>query len=121
MDDELLFETVDPRGYRVVLSAERYYGHIISSDGGHNPHPEFSPDEIKSTIQKPIAIWEGREPDSDVYFAKTSSQYPTLFMKVAVSTYDDCGDVTSAFLSKEMKGGIKEGGLKYVNYSNGLR
>ena len=42
-------------------------------------------------------------------------------MKVAVSTYDDCGDVTSAFLSKEMKGGTKEGGLKYVNYSNGLR
>lgn len=42
-------------------------------------------------------------------------------MKVAVSTYDDCGDVTSAFLSKEMKGGIKRGGLKYVNYSNGLR
>ena len=51
MDDELLFETVDPRGYRVVLSAERYYGHIISSDGGHNPHPEFSPDEIKNQSQ----------------------------------------------------------------------
>ena len=46
MDDELLFETVDPRGYRVVLSAERYYGHIISSDGGHNPHPEFSPEPL---------------------------------------------------------------------------
>lgn len=121
MEDDLLFDTVDPRGYRVVLSSDRYYGHIISSDAGHNAHTEFTPDEIKEAIETPITIWEGLQPDSDVYFAKTASQYPALYMKVAVSTYSDCGDVMSAFLSKEMNGGIKkEGGLKYVCYNNGL-
>ena len=54
--------------------------------------------------------------DSDVYFKKGCIQYPSLFIKVAVSMYDneETGEVSTAFLSRHISGNIDEGSLKYV-------
>lgn len=121
MGEELLFTATDPNGYQVVLTSNRYYSHIISSDGNHQAHPEFTPDEIKQTIEHPMVIYESTEPNSDVYFSKSCSQYPHMFLKVAVDTYKDCGNVNTAFLTPHIKGRInEEGGLKYANYKSGL-
>ena len=86
----------------------------------HQAHPEFSPDEIKHTIETPVAIYGSTRPDADVYFGKTSVQYPELYLKVAVAKYADCGDVQTAFLTKTISGGIKEDCLLYVKINNRL-
>lgn len=56
MSDDVLFEAVDPLGRKITLSSNRYYGHIISSDMNHRAHPEFTPDEIKCSIESPDVI-----------------------------------------------------------------
>lgn len=114
-----LFSTIDPLGRNVFLTENRYYGHIISSDNNHQAHPEFTPDEVKKTIENPVVIYESTLPNSDVFFGKTSKQYPELYIKVAVSIYEteNIGEVSTAHLSKHIAGKIvpvEEGGLKYV-------
>ena len=120
-DTDVLIKAVDPKGYPIILTSERYYGHILSSDSNHQAHPEFTPEEVKATIENPILIYEGKEPDSDVYLSKSCSQYPRLNLLVAVSTYIDCGDVRTAHLAKDMFDGAKKGGVvKYANYKSVL-
>ncbi len=114
--DTVLFEAKDPFGRTITLSSNRYYGHIISSDMNHQAHPEFTPDEIKKTIESPEVIYKSSFLDSDVYFGKTSALHPKLYLKVPVAIYDNdkTGEVQTAFLSKHISGNIDERGLKYV-------
>lgn len=115
MSDDVLFEAVDPLGRKITLSSNRYYGHIISSDMNHRAHPEFTPDEIKCSIESPDVIYKSTMPDSDVYFGKTSATYPEMYIKVPVALYgDNTGEVRTAFLSRHISGGIDVKGLKYV-------
>ena len=120
MGNEILFTAHSPLGYSVVLSSERFYNHITSAEGDHNAHTEFSTAETKKTIEKPEVIYEGTKPDTDVYFARSVAEYPRLFLKVVVNTYPEGGDVSTAFLTKSIAGGIKDGGIKYVSRSNEL-
>ena len=114
-NDDILFSAKDPLNRDIILSSNRYYGHIISSDNGHQAHPEFTPDEIKATIEGPDAIYESKRPNVDVFFGKSCSQYPSMYLKVPVVIYsDNTGEVTTAFLSKHISGNINEEGLKYV-------
>ena len=119
-NEELLFKAESPLGYTVILSSDRYYNHIISSEYGHEPHAEFTPEEIKEGIEKPLVVYEGKEPDTDVYFSKSAATYPNLFLKVPVATYPEIGEVKTAFLQRTISGGIKEGGIKYANFENKL-
>ena len=120
-DNDVLFEAVDPNKYPIVLTSERYR-HIISNDSNHQAHPEFTPEEIKATIENPILIYEGKERDSDVYASKSCSQYPYLNLLVAVATYTSGGDIRTAHLAKDIFDGAKKGGaIKYANYKPGLR
>ena len=114
--DDKLFCVKDPRGKIVSLSKNRYYTHIISNDDQHQAHPEFTPNEIQQPIETPDVIYGSSFPDSDVYFKKGCIQYPSLFIKVAVSMYDneETGEVSTAFLSRHISGNIDEGSLKYV-------
>lgn len=114
--DDKLFCVKDPRGKIVSLSKNRYYTHIISNDDQHQAHPEFTPNEIQQTIETPDVIYGSSFPDSDVYFKKGCIQYPSLFIKVAVSMYDneETGEVSTAFLSRHISGNNDEGSLKYV-------
>lgn len=115
--DEILFSAKDPLNREIILSYNTYYNHIISSDQGHQAHPEFSPAEIKDAIESPEVIYESSRPDSDVFFGKTCTQYPSLYLKVPVVLYSDyTGEVSTAFLSRHISGGINEGGLKYVKH-----
>lgn len=120
-NEEILFTAESPLGYHVILTADRYYHHIISSGYGHEAHPEFTPEEIKDGIENPVVVYEGTAPDTDVYFSKTASTYPNLYLKVPVATYPEVGEVKTAFLQKRISGGIKDGGIKYANFSNKLR
>lgn len=115
--DDFLFEAKDPLGRRVFLSSNRYYDHILSSDHNHQAHPEFTPDEVKQTIEEPVAIYPSTRLNTDVYFGKTCVQYPNLFIKVPVVLYENetYGEVSTAYLSPHIAGGIDdEKGPKYV-------
>ncbi len=119
--EKLLFTTTDPHKYQVVLSSERYE-HITGSENGHQAHCEFTPDELRQTIEDPIFIYKGNRPNNDVYISRKCSKYPYLYLKVGVSTYNNCGDVRTAYLDKTITGGIseEEGSLKYANYKSEL-
>ena len=117
--ERLLFDTTDPRGYRIILSSERYNNHIISSVD-HNAHNEFTPEEIRACIEEPEVIYQSKNlPSSDLYFGRTSVRYPTLFLRTAVAIDEETktGEVATAHLSKKISGGE---GLKYVNYRSKL-
>lgn len=111
-----LFETEDPNKRTITLSENRYFGHILTSDGNHQAHPEITPAEIKDAVEDPEVIYKSTLPDSEVYFSRTSSLYPKMYVKVAVATYEGgtVGDVMTAHLSKHISGNIDEGGLLYV-------
>lgn len=118
---EFLFETDDPRGYRISLSSDRYYNHIISTVD-HNAHTEFTPDEIRACVERPDVIWQSESiPTSDLYFGKTSATYPQLFLRTAVAVNNQAktGEVMTAHLTKKISGG-KDGGMRYVSYKSKL-
>lgn len=120
-EDNILFTTSDPRGYTISLSNDQYVNHIISPKD-HIAHNEFTPGEIKDCIEKPAMICQSANiSTSDLYFAKTSARFPALFLETVVDIDDESksGDVVTAYLKKEPKGG-KDGGLKYVNYKSQL-
>lgn len=120
-DEELLFETYDPRSYRISLSRDQYYNHIVSSDG-HQAHNEFTPDEIKYCVEDPDVIWQSASVLSrDLYFGKKSAAFPALYIKTVVEIDDQekSGEVVTAHLTKKPNGG-KDGGLRYVNIKSEL-
>lgn len=120
-ESKLLFETDDPRGYHISLSSDQYYNHIISTVD-HNAHTEFTPDEIRASVENPEVIWQSeRIPSSDLYFGRTSATYPNMFIRtaVAMNEQEKTGEVMTAHLSKRISGG-KEGGIKYVSYKSKL-
>lgn len=118
--DENLFTQEDPRGYFITLSSARYHEHIVKESG----HTEIQPNEIQEAIKSPCVIYQSKShPERDVYFAKTSCEYPFLLVKIAVDIHEEnkTGDVVTSFLSKEIKGGIdEERGPKYIDYNNKL-
>ena len=118
---ELLFETSDPRGYRISLSSDQYYNHIVSTDG-HQAHNEFTPIEIKDCVEDPDMICESESVASrDLYFGKKSATYPSLYLRTVVEVDNDekSGEVVTAHLTKNPTGG-KDGGLRYVNFKSKL-
>jgi len=120
-NEDILFETEDPRGYRISLSSNQYYNHIISTVD-HTAHNEFTPEEIKECVEQPVSIWQSEQMDSrDLYFAKTSAAYPKLYLQtvVQIDVPEQSGEVVTAYLSKRMSGG-KDGGMRYVNYKSKL-
>lgn len=119
-NDKALFVANSPLGYSVTLSTGTYYNHIISPEDGHTPHTEFSPDDIKQTIEEPLTVYEGTRSNTDVYFSKAVTTYPSLSLKVPVLVSPEGGEVITAFLQKSISGGIKDGGIKYVSRSNKL-
>jgi hypothetical protein len=105
MDEELIFKTTDPRGYTVVMTKEQYEGHILAG------HKEMSNhDDIRQCIERPDYIFQSRDFSSrEVYFSKTSSYAPPLYVTTVVETngcgvYD--GRVVTSHLRKEIKGDI---------------
>lgn len=116
--NELLFTAHSPVDNIVTLFKDTYYGHIISSEEGHSPHDEFSPDDIKTSIEKPMVVYNGTRPDTHVYFAQCVQQFPKMYLKTVVDVYPNSGDVRTAHLAKDTKHGVKE--VIYVDVNNKL-
>lgn len=120
-DVKLLFDTYDPRSYRITLSEDQYYNHIVSSDN-HQAHNEFSPGEIRDCVEEPDMICQSDSVESrDLYFGKKSARYPTMYLRTVVEVDDEAkfGEVVTAHLTKNPKGG-KDGGLRYVSFKSKL-
>ena len=117
MDDKK-YTGIDPRGYTITLSSKRYEEHIVNESG----HTDVPPEDIMNAVKSPAVIYQSSFfPSRDVYFAKTSTTHPPLYVKVAAEMNEDekSGDVVTSFLSKEIGGGIDgKKGPKYVNFSN---
>ena len=120
MESGKIFCELSPLEYKVTLSSDRYEKHIVGESG----HIDVLPEDIQKAIRSPGVIYQSSSfPSRDVYFAKTSSVHPPLFVKVAVevNVENKSGEVVTAFLADGIKGGIdKEAGPKYVGFSNKL-
>lgn len=115
-----MFSTSDPRGYAVSLDKERYERHIIGESG----HTEVPAKDIQKAVEKPCVIYgSGYKPTCDVYFAKSSSVYPALYVRVIVEMDEEQkkGDVVTSYISKKIDGQIDlKGGPKYLDINNKL-
>jgi hypothetical protein len=113
-DGDLIFEASDPRKYKVSLSKAQYYNHVIDESG----HTEFTTEELRKCISCPEVIYQSSTHDNrDVYFSKTCSTYPKLYLTAAVEIdnhLEHTAHVVTAHLTKHIKGGIVEGEIKYV-------
>lgn len=120
MGEDILFVQSDPRGYEISLTSEQYFGHIIQESG----HTEVPIQDIQEAVKNPIAIYQsGYKPSRDVYFAKTSSVYPKLYVRVTaeINESDKTGDIVTTFLNRKIEQGIdEERGPKYIDYNNKL-
>ena len=120
MGEANIFSTIDPRGYEVHLTKEQYLKHIIEESG----HTTVPTQDIQRAVEMPAIIYQSSYLSNvDVYFAKTSSIYPPLYVKVAVAVNEaeKSGEVRTSFLSKTISGSINtEGGPKYIDYNNKL-
>lgn len=114
------FYAADPRGYKITLSSARYTTHIIGESG----HTDVLPKDIMRSIEDPVRIYQSSGwPSRDVYFAKSSSKYPKLYVKTVAEIDEDerSGEVVTAFLQKKIGGGIdEEKGPKYVRNDDEL-
>lgn len=111
-----IFKTISPLGYKVCCYESDWENHLAA---GH----EIMVKNIKAVqnaVENPDVVYQSNEwPQRDVYFAKyTGATYgDKLYTKVIVQTpdiNDDSGYIVSAWPQPEIKGNIREGGLKYV-------
>lgn len=116
MNDSDLFRQKDPTGYEVALSKQQYEQHIKER------HPEIEPEHIQRVIKEPQYIYKGNHPDTREYFGE-SARYLKYMTQVSVATYEDSGDVRTAYTVKTIGKNVvpaEEGGLLYVGVSNKL-
>ena len=110
--DNIIFESTDPFGRKIILDSSTWNEHIIPG------HDEMKGNEIsvKNTIENPDFIYESNTHNNrDVFFSvRPESTYPKLYTKVVVEINKvQSGEVSTAFFSKEVQG-VKGAGLKYV-------
>lgn len=94
-----LFNVDDPRGEKVYLWENRFYGHIVPR------HPSATVESIQKTVENPdIITRDTKFPGRDNYYALgNDSEYPQAFMKVCVEFDSDTGKVITAFTTDRLK------------------
>lgn len=93
-----LINTDDPRGERVILWDDRFYGHIAN-------HPSVTVEAIQKTIEKPdIITRDVRYANRDNYYAKGYDPiFPEAHLKICVQFSSDVGIVITAFPTDKLK------------------
>jgi hypothetical protein len=98
-----IFEAIDPRGYKVICTEERWKLHVLDE------HPSMANrvDEVKEAIEKPFlgfifqdASYENRQ----IYYGKAEG---IRYVKVVVEFDKEEGVLITAYLATGMKAGEK--------------
>ena len=63
-NDEILFTASSPLNYPITLYKDTFENHIRSMANGHNPHMEFTADEVKEDLENPVLICNGNQPNT---------------------------------------------------------
>lgn len=113
----MIFETYDPRGYKISCETSTWSLHVIQ---GH-PVMADNIDTVKSVIEDPNLIFESKEnPTRDVYFslatdATYSNKFPFTRVVVEINEYTQSGEVVTAFPCKTIGDNVnkQDGGVKY--------
>lgn len=93
-----LINTDDPRGERIILWDDRFYGHISG-------HPSVTVESIQRAIENPdIITRDVKFANRDNYYAKGRDPlFPEAYMKVCVQFGSDTGKVITAFPVDRLK------------------
>jgi hypothetical protein len=93
-----LINTDDPRGQRIILYEDRFYGHISG-------HPSVTVDSIQITVTNPdIITRDVSRANRDHYYAKGADPlFPEAYLKVCVQFDSDTGKVITAFPTDKPK------------------
>jgi hypothetical protein len=94
-----LMNADDPRGEKVYLWDDRFYGHIVSR------HPSATVESIQKTVENPdIITRDTKFPARDNYYGWGNDvEYPEAYMKVCVQFGSDTGKVITAFTTDRLK------------------
>jgi hypothetical protein len=100
-----VFETIDPRGYKVTCSEDQLNHHILSRHLGMVGHEE----DIKLTIQDPefgFIYQDANRPERHIYYRLTAKR--DRYIKVVVEFDENqSGRVITAFPTSSGKSGEK--------------
>jgi len=96
----VLFDVVDPRGFRVICTEECWNDHILDE----HPIMVGLEKEVEQTIRKPyLFIYQDRDfPERQLYYGRNSTG--PRYTKVVVEFHGpDSGEVITAFLTDSGK------------------
>jgi len=98
----VLFDVVDPRGFKVICTEECWNDHILDE----HPIMVGLEKEVEETIRKPqLFIYQDRDyPERHIYYGKSSTG--VRYTKVIVEFQNpNSGEVITAFLTDSGKTG----------------
>jgi len=100
----IIFEVVDPRGYKVTCTEDCLNNHIIP----HHPNMSGREEEIKLTIENPefgLIYQDANRPERNIYYKLSKKK--DSYLKVVVEFDKEEGIVITAFPVSYPKSGEK--------------
>lgn len=109
-----IFEAKDPRGIKIYCSESQWIQHIIPPETGH-PIMKENIDAIIETLSSPDNIYESHDSEPPLEYrevyskeVKDATYYNyTPYTKVIVTVLGGCGEVITAYNSKNPVAGVK--------------
>ena len=94
-DDQVVWETVDPEGRRVILSVARWV-HVCER------HPDVGgqPEDLLEAVARPDVRRPGREQDEAWFYRHGAG--PSQWIRVVVHYEGGEGRITTAFARRDM-------------------
>lgn len=113
----IVFETTDIFNKTIFL-----YGEDLKHIEDNHPELKGETEAIKKTINAPEVVYESKNiPNRSIFFKKgVHSKFSNLYTKTVVEYTDDkIGNVTTAFVCRDIQG-VNGEGLQYVDINNKL-
>jgi hypothetical protein len=100
----IIFEVVDPRGYKVVCDDDRWKWHVVD----RHRNMEGEEEAVQLTIEKPsLPLFQDKDyPNRVVYYRLTNRKTPR-YMKVVVEFNEQSGELVTALFVDKPKPGEK--------------
>lgn len=99
----MLFDVIDPRGFRVFCTIIRWREHVVE----HSIMIGEEASVVKAITDPTYGIYADKDyPERSIYYFRKSSK--PLYVKVVVKFSDDgVGEVITAFMTDSLKSGEK--------------